>query len=218
MTMTSYDRSPDFERIVDEVFSLINEEWLTAQIDVPLHSAAATFDVREGGSRRLSSRAFLDLAAEFVAHLSRWDANYSIELTPRQARAQAAFILEHTYQGHHAGGYTGALEDARAYGKEGLKLVLFSIVEVLAATQRQDHTRWVIATKIECLPWPVRRDLAAFILSRWAPLFPPPLRECRPELLAGLCPQLIQSIASSERAIRELFASPLRNAAQGVPD
>jgi len=155
----------------------------------------------------------LDLVADFVAHLYRTGFGCSIELTPRQARAEAAFILERAYQGQLADGCAGALEDTRAYGKEGLMLILNSIVEALVSTQRQRYIDWVMLTKVGCLPWSTRKELAAFMLERYAVLLSPSLRRCGAEQLADFCSDLIQHLAGSDRAVREILAAPLRRAA-----
>jgi hypothetical protein len=212
--MTSCDRNPNIERIVDKVLCLIDEERLRERIDKPLQAAMAAFDVKGRCSSPLSSQAFLDLAAEFIAHLYRNGFRYSIELTPRQARAETLFILQHTYQGHHADGYAGALKDAQTYGETGLTSIFASMVEVLTRTQRQRYIRSVMADKVLYLPWPTCRDLAAFILEHWAELLSPALRECRPQQIADLCPELIQGLASSDQAVRELLASFVRKTFQ----
>lgn len=212
--MTCCERDPDIERMVDEVLRLIDEEWLSKRIHRPLQVAAAAFDMKGRIPSPLSSRTFLDLAAEFIAHLYRYGFSYSIRLTSRQARAEAAFILEHAYQGHQADGYVGALKDAQTLGETGIASVFAAMVDALARTQRQRYVRWVMTNNVLCLPWPVRRDLAGFILERWGSLFPPLLRQCSPEQIAEFCAELIQALANSDHAVRELLARPIREASR----
>jgi len=200
------DCEENWEEFVNVVMELVSEEHMQKAIDAPLQAAAATFDVRGKCTSSVSHLGFADAAADFVSLLYQNGLSCPIYLDREQARAEAVFILDHTYRGEYADGFEGALMDVRSKGDAGLEAVLSHIFGVISSTLRDRHIKAVMTTRVQFLPWEKRQSLAAFLLEHcnWDN---PHLRQCAPWQLADLCPEMVMNYSKSFQTWKDFLAS-----------
>ena len=197
-------------QLLDEVVALLGHTVMQREIDEPLDAAAGSFAIGDAVTLAMDNGSFLEIVGTFVAHVYQLGILPSRFLTPRQARAEAVSMLERGYQGRTDNGYDGALRDAAKYGKEGLRTVFLSLSAIMKATQRRRYVRWVLATRIGCLDWPARRDLAEVILGRWGNLLDEDAAERSVEELMPACISLIQDYVGSDDSLWQVFSAPGR--------
>jgi len=174
------------EKIIDEVFELIDEQYLYNRINRPIEDAALDFefDKEAPDSKGLGIK---QVMSDF------------------QARSQAVAILEKGYQNLNAKGYYAAFLDATNPELSGLDIVLTQMTEIIITIACKKHIRWVYATRIDTLSWATRVLIAEILLERWEPFMLPDILRCSPVQIADHLPELINILNSTNEAARNIM-------------
>jgi len=190
--MTDFCEQTEAECALDTTLSLLDEAHMHRTINQRLDSAAAPFTVsKEARTMPLTADRFLDTVAEFTRHMYRHGFAVARDLSRGQARSEAVFILEKSYQGQGGRGYDAALVDTVSLGEKGVEHILSYITEALKTDQRRKYIRWVLGAHVDPLDWKAKRDLAEILLQRLKNFLPDEVNRCPPEQLADFYPGLI---------------------------
>jgi RNA binding exosome subunit len=189
--------------ILNETLRLLSHGVIAHETENSIDTAVATFTQEDGLAVPDNHVAFLQMAGVFVAHIYGHGLALPRVLTLERAQAKALYLLEQGYQGTYGNGFEGALRDARKHGKEGVRAVLVALAEIIKEVQRQRYVYWVLKTRIDRLPWYVKRDLTSLILEQWGAFLGEDLvRQPVEELMAG-CAEIIYAYAASNDALRQ---------------
>jgi len=166
--MSSTPFSPkDYVQILDRAVELLDEEYLTRTIDVPLERTSETFILREGSTCATANE--LDLLPRLGLYLQFLYAHglrVPRRLPACQAEAEAVFLLESDYQSASGRGYEAALVDAREHGQEGVLFLCGFLLEAVKREQRRKHVNWVTKCSVDPLDWDQKVTFTQLLLER----------------------------------------------------
>jgi len=191
------------EKIIDEVFELIDEQYLYNRINRPIEDAALDFEFDKEAP--VTYRDFVCIPCNFVRHIYSKGLGIKQVMSDFQARSQAVAILEKGYQNLNAKGYYAAFLDATNPELSGLDIVLTQMTEIIITIACKKHIRWVYATRIDTLSWATRVLIAEILLERWEPFMLPDILRCSPVQIADHLPELINILNSTNEAARNIM-------------
>lgn len=120
---------------------LINEEYMSANIDIPIEEVTRTF--LAGEDLEYSHPFFHQILTEYVRALYAHDKLFSRKLSALQAHREAISLLEQNYQGICYHGYDAAVDDACEPLCAGIKTVIHFLASSLKSNLRQKHLQVV---------------------------------------------------------------------------
>ena len=170
------------DRIISQVYAMLDEAYLRREIDEPVDQALDEFQTDSGSA--FSHEDLHTAIAGFVRALAERPTLGMGNSHQHRARDEAVALLEMVYQGTHGDGYDAARFDATDPTQPGLPLVLARIAEGLKARHRRQYTRWVAARYVESACWATRCAMAAVLMDRCREWLPPEVVECTPPQLA----------------------------------
>ena len=191
------------EKIVDEVFGLINEDYLYNRINKPIEEAASSFEFDR--ETPISHSAFACVTCDFVKLI--YEKGFGIRqlMSDSQAHSKAVSILEKGYQNLNAKGYYAAFLDAVNPEISGFDVVLTQMAEIITTMTRTKYIRWVYTTRIENLSWATRLLIVEILLERWQTFLPSSILECSPVQMAGHLPELMSILHVTDEAAQNLM-------------
>lgn len=202
--MNSHDR-PRIGRLLEEVTRLLSEDCLRVACDDPIQEAVGSFQWPE--SPPLDQAIFLDTLGSFVSHVYAHAWSPKQKLAPAQARAEAVRLLQGHYQGQNASGYEAAYLDARHPTFAGLEFVLGQLGQILVDRARKQQVRWVLHQHLNCLPWPLKVQVASELMQRWQTVDPESLHQANPSQMADHCADLLLAQIASESQVAEMLSA-----------
>jgi len=201
--MTNFNRRPDAARIIEQVFKLIDEQYLYQLIDQRIEEAAVDFEF--GREEPMTHRAFVRIIGDFVYHIYKKGLCIRQTLSVTQARAEALAILEERYIGPHARGYYAAFLDVSNSKLDGNEFILTQITEIIKALARGRHLKWVYFSQLAQLDWPTRCQIAEILLKHWRPFLPLNICQCPPVQLVDHLPDLINLLRSTDNKVKKML-------------
>jgi len=199
--MTSSDNNLDASRIIQEVFELIDEQYLYQFIDKCIEEATADFKLKRKAA--MTHQAFIHTIGDFLHHIYKTGFWIRQIMSIAQARAEAMALLEKYYQSPHSRGYDTAFLDVLNSKLDGFEFILSQIAEIIKAITREKHIKWVYFSRIIPLDWSVRCQIAEILIKRWAPFLPPNIFQCSPAQLADHLPDLINALRFTDDTVRK---------------
>ena len=201
--MTNFNKIRDATGIIEEVFELIDEDYLYRLIDKRIEEAAVDFKFDRKAP--LTHQAFIRIIGDFVYHVYKNGLCVRQTLSAAQARAEAMALLEKCYESPHANGYFGAFLDVSNSKMDTHESILIQIAEIIKALAREKYIKWVYFNRIISLDWPVRCQIAEILIKRWAPFLPLNISQCSPAQLADHLPDLIEVLRSTDGTVRKML-------------
>jgi hypothetical protein len=201
--MTNFNRRSDAARIIEEVFKLIDEDYLYQLIDRRIEKAAVNFEFDTEAP--MTHQTFIQIIGNFVDHIYANGILIRQTLSVSQARAEAKAILEERYLGPHARGYYAAFLDVSNAKLDGIEFIIAQIAEIIKALAREKHLKWVYFSRIAPLDWPTRCRIAEILLKRWRPFLPLNVHQCSPAQLAGHLADLIDVLRSTDTKLNKML-------------
>ncbi|KMY66117.1 hypothetical protein AAU61_19465 [Desulfocarbo indianensis] len=116
-------------------------------------------------------------------------------------------MLQGHYQGQNASGYEAAYLDARHSTFAGLEFVLGQLGQILVDKARKQWVRWVLHQYLDCLPWPLRLQVASELMQRWQIVDPESLHQVNPSQMADHCADLLVAQIASESQVSEMLSA-----------
>jgi len=199
--MTSSDNNPDAAGIIQEVFELIDEQYLYQFIDKYIEKATADFKFNRKAT--MTHQAFIHTIGDFLHHIYKTGFWIRQIMSIAQARAEAMALLEKYYQSPHSRGYDTAFLDVLNSKLDGFEFILAQIAEIIKAVTREKHIKWVYFSRIIPLDWSVRCQIAEILIKRWAPFLTPDISQCSPAQFADHLPDLINALRSTNDAVKK---------------
>ena len=199
--MTSSNNNPDAAGIIQEVFELIDEQYLYQIIDKCIEKATADFKFKRKAT--ITHQAFIHTIGDFLLHIYKTGFWIRQIMPIAQVRAEAMALLEKYYQSPHSRGYDTAFLDVLNSKLDGFEFILAQIAEIIKAVTREKHIKWVYFSRIIPLDWSVRCHIAEILIKRWAPFLPLNISQCSPAQLADHLPHLIEVLRSTDGTVRK---------------
>jgi hypothetical protein len=201
--MTNFERDPDAARIIEQVYKLIDEEYLCQFIDQRIEEAAVDFEFDT--ETPMTHRNFTRIIGDFVHYIYANGLCVRQTLSVSQARAEAIAILEERYLGPHARGYYAAFLDVLNSKLDGNEFILTQTAEIIKALAREKHLKWVYFSRIAPLDWLTRCRIAEILIERWGPFLPLNVHQCSPAQLADHLPDLINMLRSTDNKVNKML-------------
>ena len=198
--MMSSDSNLNAAGIIQEVFELLDEQYLYQFIDKRIEQATADFKFEQRDT--MTHDVFIHTIGDYLHHIYKTGFWIRQIMSIAQARAEAMALLEKYYQSPHSRGYDTAFLDVLNSKMDGFEFILAQIAEIIKAVTREKHIKWVYFSRIIPLDWSVRCQIAEILIKRWAIFLPPNLSQCSPAQLADELPNLINAIRFTEDTVR----------------
>ena len=112
-------------------------------------------------------------------------------------------ILDRGYQGVRVRGYDAALAVALGKRRDDMKHVLEQIAEIIKASQRAMHTRWVFVQCLSRLDWQTRRRITETLLAEIG------LSGSAPDRFVKSIPELVNIYVVGAHSLRKHLAPPV---------
>jgi len=190
--MKSSDKNRTPENILDEILVLLDEEHLQKSIDMHFDTAVMSFKGYAKLHEPMTEKTFINAMANFIIHVYATAMPVARTLEMSQARAEAIWLIEHTYQGSSGRGYGAALRDVLRQGETGIEHVLGYLADALKSIERQNYFGWVLASRVDPLDWDGKRRLVEILLRRLDPFQTDDVKACSAAQLANYYPKLIR--------------------------
>ena len=203
--MTNSEKQPSAEEIIQEVFRLLDEEYLKKHIDDPIETAAASVDVDEQAPTDFA--AFIRRIGGFVQaiHFQL----KSIQLSTKDAEMEALKVLEF-YQGTRSTGFHAAFLDAlHPDSLLGIDAVMRQLKEIIKEIERRNYVNWVYTTHIQSQNWHLRCAIVDALFQIWGEWLPPTLFKVPRATLAECIPELMEALRLSEKAVNNIAQTPI---------
>lgn len=205
--MTNFDSNHGPAGIIEQVFKLIDEDYLYQYIGQRIEEATADF--KFDTEAPVTCRTFIHIIGDFVHHIYKNGLCIQQILSVSQARAEAMAILEEYYLGPHDRGYYAAFLDTSESRLDGHKFIITQIAEIVKTLAREKHLKWVYLSKIAPLDWVARCQIAEILLTQWRPFLPLTLRQCPPDQLADHLPDLINLLRLTDNKVKKMLNSDI---------
>jgi len=200
MNFKTKDRA---EKIIDEIFELIGEQYLYERINSPIEEAALDFEFDK--KVPVTHQNFVRFIQDSIRHIYSKGLGTGQVMSDFQARSKAVSILEEGYQNVNDRGYFAAFLDSINPDLNGFDLVLTRMTEIIIIMERSKHIRWVYATRISALSWATRLLIAEILLERWEPFLPSSITGCSLVQIADHLPELINILHATDEAARNIM-------------
>jgi hypothetical protein len=193
--MMSSDRNLDAAKIIQEVFELLDEQYLYKFIDKCIEQATADFNFEQGAT--MTHQAFIHTIGDYLHHIYKTGFWIRQIMSIAQAQAEAMALLEKYYQTPFSRGYETAFLDVLNSKLYGFEFILIEIAEIIKNVTREKYIKWIYFSRIIPLDWSIRCEIAEILIKRWAPFLPRNLSQCPPAQFADYLPDLINALRSS---------------------
>jgi hypothetical protein len=184
--------------------TLINSE-IPDQISQKIDSAYEAFEKTQITIR--SHRDFNECIAAIVWHIYLNGLLLPKNLGKDAGLGEAIGILEHHYDNQNATGYDAAYLDAVEDTGKGIEFVLQKIAEIIKAMEIAQWQNSVFFSTIDPLDKNRHLEIVRVLLEKYGTRFPENIRFANPVRFIGLYREIIESVVSSEKLIRQI-ASP----------
>lgn len=190
------------EKIIDDLFMMLDETCINKKINQPVEEAALNYTIVY--PEAVNHHLFNDVTGDFVMRL--FNSCHFIKLESKAASvAEAVSILKMGYQGSGSShGYDAAFVDAMNPEINGLEHVFQQIKEIVISILRGRYIQWVYDTVITPLEWSTRVAVAEILLNQCRPCLPSNMQSISPGQMADDIPVLIKAVQASEDEARSL--------------
>jgi hypothetical protein len=180
--MTNSTNSSNATAIIDEIFELLDRDYICNIVDGPIEEAVESFEF--DSKAPMTFHNFLKITADFVAHIYRFGPGVRKILTTTQARSKALSIIEKSY--FHVSEdirLDSAFLDAADDENGGIENVLEQIANYIKENTRQTYIEWIFTTRLRCLEWKIQCSIARALLEREKLYIPSDLLARHPDQL-----------------------------------
>ena len=180
--MTNSNNSYEVSTIIDEIFKLLNADYIHQTIDGPIEEAVESFEF--DSKAPMTSQNFFKITGDFIAHICRFGPGVRTILSATQARSIALSIIEKCYW-HCSENIRldAAYLDAADNETAGIEYVLEQMGNYIKDRARKTHVEWVFTTRLRCLDWKIRCSIAKAFIHREKSYIPSDLLDCHPDQL-----------------------------------
>jgi hypothetical protein len=197
----SSDNNLDAAKIIEEVFELLDEQYLYQFIDKRIEQATAVFELEQRAT--MTHEIFIHTIGDYLHHIYKTGFWIRQIMSIAQARAEAMALLEKYYQTPYSRGYDTAFLNVLNSKLYGFEFILTEIAEIIKAATREKYIKWIYFSRIIPLDWSVRCQIAEILIKRWAPFLPPNLSQCSPAQFADHLPDLINALRSTNDEVQK---------------
>jgi hypothetical protein len=180
--MTNSTNSCEGTATIDEIFELLDADFIHQTIDGPIEEAVESFEFDSKAPMTVQN--FFKITGDFIAHLCRFGPGVRKILSATQARSEALSIIEKCYW--HCPEdirLDAAYLDAADNETAGIEYVLEQMANYIKDKARQIHVEWVFTTRLRCLDWKIQCSIAKAFIHREKPYIPSELLACHPAQL-----------------------------------
>jgi hypothetical protein len=180
--MTNSTKNYKVAVIIDEIFELLDADFIHQTIDGPIEEAVESFEFDSKAPMTVQN--FFKITGDFIAHLCRFGPGVRKILSATQARSKALSIIENCYW--HCSEdirLDAAYLDAADNETAGIEYVLEQMANYIKDKARQIHVEWVFTTRLRCLDWKIKCSIAKAFIHREKPYIPSELLACHPAQL-----------------------------------
>jgi hypothetical protein len=180
--MTNSTKNYKVAVIIDEIFELLDADFIHQTIDGPIEEAVESFEFDSKAPMTVQN--FFKITGDFIAHLCRFGPGVRKILSATQARSKALSIIENCYW--HCSDdirLDAAYLDAADNETAGIEYVLEQMANYIKDKARQIHVEWVFTTRLRCLDWKIKCSIAKAFIHREKPYIPSELLACHPAQL-----------------------------------
>lgn len=190
--MTNSSNSCEATTIIDEIFELLDADYIHQTIDGPIEEAVESFEL--DSKALMTFQNFFKITGDFIAHLCRFGPGVRKILSATQARSKALSIIEKCYW--HCSDdsrFDAAYLDATDNETTGIEYVLEQMANYIKEKARERHVKWVLATRLTCLDWKIQCSIARTLMHQEKQYIPPDLLTCHPDQLTHCLDDLMKS-------------------------
>lgn len=180
--MTNSSNSCEATTIIDEIFELLDADYIHQTIDGPIEEAVESFEF--DSKAPMTFQNFFKITGDFIAHLCRFGPGVRKILSATQARSEALSIIEKCY--YHCSDdirLDTAFLDATDNETTGIEYILEQMANYIKDKARKTHVEWVFTTRLRCLDWKIQCSIAKAFIHREKPYIPSDLLACHPAQL-----------------------------------
>ena len=190
--MTNSYNSCKVTAIIDEIFELLDADYIHKIIDGPFEETVESFEFDSKAPMTVQN--FFKITGDFIAHLCRFGPGVRKILSETQARSEALSIIEKCY--YHCSDdirLDTAYLDATDNETTGIEYVLEQMANYIKEKARERHIKWVFATRLTCLDWKIQCSITRVLLDREKQYIPSELLAFRPDQLTHYLNDLMAS-------------------------
>ena len=168
--------------IIDEIFELLDADYLNQIIDSPIEEAFESFEFDP--KTPMTFQNFVKTIGDFIAHIYRFGPRVTKTLSERQARSEALQIIDNCYW--HCSKdirLDTAYLDAADKETAGIQIVLQQMANHIKEKTREIHIIWVFRTRFKSLDWQDQCLITKAFINREKPFIPAGLLNCHPDQL-----------------------------------
>lgn len=202
----SFEISKDPSDLLQQMLAELDERELRRQIDDPVDAAVAEYVRQLDIPSSPTQSDVLGAVSGLVRHAYCNGLPFRRQLTPSQARSEAASLLENSYVGANGRGFSAALSDACDGGGDVVLSVLMTLADALKTVERRKAVWVTLKGRLSLLSLASRYRLAEYVWEAWSPHLSKVAALTPGEIVVRL-PELIAEFAESDDYIRRLFAS-----------
>jgi hypothetical protein len=192
--MTNSNDKCKITAIIDEIFELLDADYLHQTIDGPIEEAVESFEF--DAKAQMTFHSFVKVIGDFVAHIYRFGPGVVKILSATQARSEALFIVENGYRSADDRGFDAAYLDATDTEINGIENVLQQMANDIKEKARTRHIKWVYATRLNPLDWKIQCSITRTLLQQEKQYIPPDILACHPDQLTSCIANLVESLIS----------------------
>ena len=180
--MTNSTNSSKVSAIIDEIFELLDADYIHKIIDGPIEEAVESFEF--DSKAPMTFQKFFKITGDFIAHIYRFGPGVRKILSETQARSEALSIIEKCY--YHCSDdirLDTAYLDATDNETTGIEYVLEQMGDYIKEKARKTHAECVFTSRLRCLDWKIQCSIAKAFMHREKPYIPSDLLACHPDQL-----------------------------------
>jgi len=180
--MTNSTNSCEVNAIINEIFELLDADYIHKIIDGPIEEAVESFEF--DSKAPMTFQIFFKITGDFIAHIYRFGPGVRKILSETQARSEALSIIEKCY--YHCSDdirLDTAYLDATDNETTGIEYVLEQMANYIKNNVRKTHVEWVFTTRLRCLDWKDQCSITEAFMNREKPFIPSDLLDCHPDQL-----------------------------------
>jgi hypothetical protein len=190
--MTNSNNSCKVTAIIDEIFELLDADYIYKTIDGPMEEAVESFEF--DSKAPMTFQSFFKITGDFIAHINRFGPGVRKILSATQARSEALSTIENCY--YHCSDdirLDTAYIDATDNETTGIEYVLEQMANYIKEKARERHVKWVLATRLTCLDWKIQCSIARTLMHQEKQYIPPDLLACHPDQFTHCLNDLMES-------------------------
>jgi hypothetical protein len=180
--MTNSINTCEVTAIIEEIFELLDADYIHQTIDGPIEEAAESFEFEL--KTPMTFQNFFKITGDFIAHVYRFGPGVRKILSATQARSKALSIIEKCY--FHLSEdirLDAAYLDAADNETAGIEYVLEQMANYIKDKARKAHVEWVFMTRLRCLDWKIQCSITKEFIHREKPYLPSDLLTRHPHQL-----------------------------------